>query len=901
MEDSGGLSVSDLVAKHGSSRSDLKPVAPPPHVDQPSGSHRLTASPPPAGATGSHRRARPDEPSQPRIAPRSASPSYGMQPQGTGRTRSGNDTAPGQPTAPAADAGQSQQMPRPVAGGQRAATPRATSSSRAAAPRRGNGQQGGQPSGPQRIPQQSTTQQPAAQQQPAARQQAPGQNSGQQRPVGAQWDGQQGRPERSGPLPAPGPLGGAGVAMPARSQRTPRPAGATRVPRGRTVTPPATRGNPMPNIPAPAASPSPTTPQAPPTQLPAPAQAGPGSRPGMVPVGRQTATALAVPVRKPVPATETTVETPVTSAPAPERREDIDPSCLTTEMEAISEVVQQKRKVDATLARFSAVHDEMAEEERVRRGRRVKLMPWLGKDEDMEEALSVPPLGSATESEPPAEVDERMSAPDVSRLQEKLLRRSSRVLRSSKIAVFGVAVLVLVGCYFGWRAATHVTSSPIQEVAALDESSSAIVQSQKQYGDSNFLLVGTTTRPGASATGDQSTNTLMVAHIPVDGSRAVIVSFPPNLQVDRPVCQQWSNQTNQVGGQVAAKPAVKLNSVYATGGPRCLTDTVQQLTGLRINHFVGIDLDGFRNLANSVGGVDMCVKAPLQDAALGTIVNRAGPVSLSGDQALNFVRADQIMGGTGVADFTRIDRQQKFLAAVLRKSIGQQNLLMDASMLNNFLGAFTTSTFGDNMGVSSLSKLATSLQGLALGRITFVTLPTTGTLNQSGAETVNAATSKQLFTAVIDNAPLPGEAAGAAANTNAATNASAATPQNTKIQVINATSTQNVAATTATALSQRGFVIVGTGSATSANVQQTVIKYAAAQQDQARLLASAVPSATLQVDPSMFGAIQLIIGPGFDRKVQAPQAGGSNGATPGGGSEAPAQLSYVNAADTSCA
>jgi LCP family protein required for cell wall assembly len=606
-------------------------------------------------------------------------------------------------------------------------------------------------------------------------------------------------------------------------------------------------------------------------------------------------------VRKPVPATETTVETPVTSPPAPERREDIDASCLTTEMEAISEVVQQKRKVDATLARFSAVHDEMAEEERVRRGRRVKLMPWLGKDEDMEEALSVPPLGSATEPESPVEVAQRKAAPGVSRLQEKLRRRSSRTLRSSKIAVFGVAVVVLVGCYFGWRAATHVTSSPIQEVAALDESSSAIVQSQKQYGDSNFLLVGTTTRPGASATGDQSTNTMMVAHIPVDGSRAVIVSFPPNLQVDRPACQQWSNQTNQVGGQVAAKSAVKLNSVYATGGPRCLTDTVQQLTGLRINHFVGIDLGGFRNLANSVGGVDMCVKAPLQDAALGTIVNRAGPVSLSGDQALNFVRADQIMGGTGVADFTRIDRQQKFLAALLRKSIGQQNLLMDASMLNNFLGAFTTSTFGDNMGVSSLSKLATSLQGLALGRITFVTLPTTGTLNQAGDETVDPATSKQLFTAVIDNAPLPGEAAGAAANTNAATNASSATPQNTKIQVINATSIQNVATTTANALTQQGFVVVGKGGAAPPNVQQTVIKYAAAQQDQARLLASAVPSATLQVDPSMFGAIQLIIGPGFDRKVQAPQAGGSNGAAPGAGSEAPAQLSYVNAADTACA
>jgi len=96
-------------------------------------------------------------------------------------------------------------------------------------------------------------------------------------------------------------------------------------------------------------------------------------------------------------------------------------------------------------------------------------------------------------------------------------------------------------------------------------------------------------------------------------------------------------------------------------------------------------------------------------------------------------------------------------------------------------------------------------------------------------------------------------------------------------------------------------VIVGKGGVAPPNIPQTVIRYAAAQQNQARLLASAVPSATLQVDPSMDGAIQLIIGPGFDRKVQAPQAGGSNGAATGAGSEVPAQLSYVNASDTSCA
>ena len=235
---------------------------------------------------------------------------------------------------------------------------------------------------------------------------------------------------------------------------------------------------------------------------------------------------------------------------------------------------------------------------------------------------------------------------------------------------------------------------------------------------------------------------------------------------------------------------------------------------------------------------------------------------------------------------------------MLRKSIGQQNLLMNTSMLNNLLGTFTTSTFGDNMGVSGLSKLATSLQGLALGRITFVTLPTTGTLNQAGDETVNSGVSKQLFSAIIDNAPLPGEAA--AQQNTALTNGPAVTPQNTKIQVLNATTEGSAASQTANSLQQQGFQISSIGPGPT-NVTTTVIKYSAPQLAQAQLLASAVPSATLQADPTMDGAIQLVIGPGFDHKVQAPHAGGGTQNSANTGSEAPSQLSYVNASDTGCA
>jgi len=641
---------------------------------------------------------------------------------------------------------------------------------------------------------------------------------------------------------------------------------------------------------------------------------GPPSRTGLTPVGRLAATALAVPAKVTDTSTAVTAitqavpedapEAPRQDVPdGPERREDIDPSCLTSEMEPISDAVVQKRTIDATLARFSAVHDEMAVEEAQRRSRRIKIMPWLGKDQDLEEALTkAGPVSPATAGETQRPVETAAeSSPRIpgTRLPGKLGAKTGRSMVSMKVAACGAAVLVLIACFFGWRAIHNVASgSGIQEVAALDENSPAILESQKQYGDSNFLMVGTDTRPGTSATGDLTTDTIMVVHIPVDGSRVAVVSFPPNLQVNRPACQQWNNQTNQVSGQVPAQTGVKLSSIYGIGGPRCVTDTVQQLTGLRINHFVGVDTGGFSDLVNGVQGVRLCVKQPLKDAALGTIVSQAGQVSLSGKQALNYVSADQITGDTRIADFSRIDRQQHFLAALLRKTIGEQNLLMDTSKLNNFLGTFTKSTFGDNMGVDQLVKLATSMQGLALGRITFVTEPTTGSLNSAGEETVKAAAGKQLFKAVIDNSPLPGETSGAVTNSPA----KPASPSDIKVQVLNGIgqSAAGWAGTAADDLQGFGYGISQVGDTSTQNVTHTVIKYAASQQSQAALLATSVPSATLQVDQSMGGAIQLILGPGFDRKVQAPHGGAAKGATSGAASEAPADLSYVNAADQSC-
>jgi LCP family protein required for cell wall assembly len=654
---------------------------------------------------------------------------------------------------------------------------------------------------------------------------------------------------------------------------------------------------------------------------------GPPSRSGMSPVGRLAATALAVPAKAPAPpqpqqprrtedasAAVTAITPMIPVAPpageppiglgqdrqdGPELREDIDPSCLTSEMEPISEAVEQKRTIDATLARFSAVHDEMAAEEAQRRSRRVRLMPWLGRDADLEEALtSDGPVSPATANEPRPPDEQRGPIRKVpfAQLPTAIKTSGGRSLTSAKMAAAGVAVLVLLGSFFGWRA-LHGDSSGGGgqiEVAALDENSPAILESSKQGGDSNFLLVGTADRPGNAAS-TAATDTVLIVHIPVDGSRAAVVSFPPSLRVDRPVCQRWDNKAEQAAGQVPAASGVTLSSVYATGGPRCVTDTVQQLSGLRINHFVGVDNSGFGSLVGGVQGVPVCVAAPVRDAKLGTIVGRSGQVTLSGTQALNYVSADQVAGDKQPADLSRIARQQRFLAAALRKTIGQQNLLMNAHLLNDFLGTFSKATFADNMGVAQLAKLATSLQGLPLGRITFVTVPTSVT---GGTETVQATTSKQLFNAVIDNSPLPGET-GTAKPTTPSQPSQPVAAKDVKVQVINGTQIPNAAGDTADSLRSFGFGISQIGGPAPPNLTKTVIRYASAQAAQAQLVASSVPSASLQVDPSMDGAIQVIIGPGFNGHVNAPHAGGASTATTV--SEAPTGLTYLNAASTSCA
>lgn len=361
------------------------------------------------------------------------------------------------------------------------------------------------------------------------------------------------------------------------------------------------------------------------------------------------------------------------------------------------------------------------------------------------------------------------------RLQAKRLRRRERATTAAKSLVVSLAVLVFVTTGGAWGTKAWYDSK-FNQVAALDEESAHIQDAPAQLGDENFLMIGSDTRIGAEpgegiGNADEipgaRSDTLMIAHVPADRRRAIVVSFPRDLEVARPDCQRWDPVTGEYSDEIVPGADIeKLTLVYSIGGPKCTLKLVQQLTGMKINHFVGIDFNGFKGMVDAVGGVQVSVEEPVVDQTLGTIVEEPGQVTFDGKKALDFVRARKVVGDV-TSDYGRIKRQQQFISALLTKAMSR-DVLFDPTKLTDFVTAFAAATFGDNIGVDQMLTLAQSMKGVSTDKITFLTVPTVGFANERGNEVLLEGEADTLFQAIIDNSPLPGEDPAASTQADAA-------------------------------------------------------------------------------------------------------------------------------------
>ena len=437
---------------------------------------------------------------------------------------------------------------------------------------------------------------------------------------------------------------------------------------------------------------------------------------------------------------------------------------MTDELEPIDAGTKVRRKIDNTLARFSAAHDELAAEEAKRKQRLERL---AARPVHLLEQTRTRLQRVVAPIKTPAEATRAVAAPEQAepqtRLQEKKQRKNERSALIGRISLIVLAVLVFLATGAAWGTKTWFNSK-FTEIAALDENSADIQNAPAQTGDENFLIAGSDTRAGATSEENVGSaddvegarsDTVMLAHVPADRKRAVVISFPRDLEISRPSCQRFDAPSNTYSeAVVAAATKVKLNTAYSVGGPRCLTKWVQQLTGLKINHFVGVDFGGFKDMVDAVGGVTVNLAKPIKDTVLGMVVAQTGDVTISGDQALSFVRARHVVGDP-TSDYGRIKRQQEFIGALLSK-VMSHGVLTNPTQLTDFVSAFAKATFGDNIGVDQLLTLAQSMKGLDPGKVNFMTVPTTGEANPRGNEVLQDTNAKELFQALIDNTALPG-------------------------------------------------------------------------------------------------------------------------------------------------
>ncbi|AEE46644.1 cell envelope-related transcriptional attenuator [Cellulomonas fimi ATCC 484] len=245
----------------------------------------------------------------------------------------------------------------------------------------------------------------------------------------------------------------------------------------------------------------------------------------------------------------------------------------------------------------------------------------------------------------------------------------------------------------------------------------------------NILVLGSDQRDGvnaeiAGAVAGMRSDTAIVVHISADRQRVELVSIPRDSLVDIPSCQMSNGKTSR------AKTAM-FNEAFATGwdmggdmasAAACTIRTVQENTGVPIDHFVVVDFSGFQSMIDAIGGVPICIPNDMKDSYSGLDL-KAGNQVLNGPAALAFARARHGKGVGDGSDINRIGNQQRLAAAIVQ-TVLSKNVLTDVPQLVGFLNAATSSLTTDSeFSSSAMVGLAYNMRSISSGNITFMTVP----------------------------------------------------------------------------------------------------------------------------------------------------------------------------------
>ncbi|MEY9870987.1 LCP family protein required for cell wall assembly [Streptacidiphilus sp. MAP12-33] len=362
----------------------------------------------------------------------------------------------------------------------------------------------------------------------------------------------------------------------------------------------------------------------------------------------------------------------------------------------------------------------------------------------------------------------------------------------------------------------------------------------------------------------------MVVHISADRSNATVMSIPRDTMVHVPACTDPKDPKNTTQGYYGM-----VNSALGYG-PLCQMQTIHQLTGIPLSHFMMVSFSGVVSMSDAVGGVQVCVDNNVYDT-YSHLKLAKGDHTLKGVAALEFVRSRHAFGDG--SDLGRTYAQHMFLSSLMRK-MKSAGTLTDPGALYNLANSATKAlTVDSSLGsVGSLLGLAADVAKVPTSRITFTTMQTAP--DPSNPDRVVPATSAQaLFAAIANDQPLSEGAAGTTKPSAAPSTAAPAQPgvpaADVSVHVENGSGVTGRAGELAAALTRKGF-----GSGTSASnaptqTATTTLRYPAGDQAKAQTVASAlgIPAAHLS-ESSAVSRVTLVIGSDWTSGVTYPGGGG---------------------------
>jgi LCP family protein required for cell wall assembly len=414
-------------------------------------------------------------------------------------------------------------------------------------------------------------------------------------------------------------------------------------------------------------------------------------------------------------------------------------------------------------------------------------------------------------------------------VSDRTLSRARQALvygRRGLAALF--SLVVLIGTGYGWASVSN-----LQDNLNKTDVISAVPKDMPSDGAIDILLVGSDSRTDANGdplplevlkllrteeSAGLNTDTIILIRVPEDGGNAHAVSIPRDTYVPIPGYREDKINTaygvskRLAGEKLRAEggtdePAIDRQAAVA--GQRVLVQTVEALTGAKIDHYAEINLYGFYLLTEAVGGVEVCLKRSTKDSDSGADF-RKGRQVVSGGDALAFVRQRKNLPR---GDLDRIVRQQVFMAALANRMLGA-GTLADPGKLSGLMDAAQKSVVLDD-GWDVLG-FARQLQGIAAGSVEFVTIPVleVGARNERGQSiiTVDPATVRAFVAGLIADPSATADPAAAAPTGGATPSAQAAPaapatvdPSSFVVTARNGTNSSGLAGRVLDRLSANGF------------------------------------------------------------------------------------------------